>query len=108
MRREVMLVWCLALLLAGLAVACNGRAARCEPRADDPDGYLLAICEYIVQHEIDVSPGRPDQYQILRVEDGVYRDQAVYVIYLDCCYLGDVAYIDPDTRDVVGFNLGAK
>jgi hypothetical protein len=68
----------------------------------------MKICEYLVEQEISVKPGRPDQYDILRIEQGEFEGQEVEIVFLDCCLMGDVAYIDSDTGEVIGFRLGDK
>lgn len=99
-------IWLALLIALTFCVACGGRSAKCKPREDDPDGTLLKICEYLVTQDIDVSPGHPAKYHILRTEVGEYQGQQAVVVYLDCCYMGDVAYLDSNTEDVIGFRIG--
>jgi hypothetical protein len=34
--------------------------------------------------------------------------RSVILIFLNCCYLGDVAIVDAATGEVIDFRLGAK
>jgi hypothetical protein len=34
--------------------------------------------------------------------------RSVILIFLNCCYLGDVATVDVETGEVIDFRLGAK
>jgi hypothetical protein len=99
------------LLLAGVMVmlaACAARPINCLERPDDATGYLESICRYVVDNEINVTPGNPAEYNILRVEQGEYEGQPALVVWLDCCYMGDRAFIDEESGEVIGFSLGAK
>lgn len=90
------------------------RSSECEIKEPDPDGYLLKICKYIKENEIDVSPADPIKYNIESIEEGQYSrfegDEYivtdVLVIRLDCCYMGDLAYVDKETKEVIGFSPG--
>jgi hypothetical protein len=70
--------------------------------------FLKKISEYITKNKIDVSPGTPNGYKISSIEMVNYQGKPRYAIHLDCCYLGDIAYIDPHTYQVMGFVTGAK
>lgn len=70
----------------------------------DADGYLEKICRYLVKTGTDVSPSMPDAYSISRVE----TQKDTIVVHLDCCYMGDIAYIDKGTGEVRSFRVGAK
>jgi hypothetical protein len=80
----------------------------------DPYGYLLKICNYIKENGIDVSPADPTKYKVQKVENVKYykngKDSepidAVFV-KLDCCYIGDVAYFDKETGEIIKFKAGA-
>ncbi|MBK0404330.1 hypothetical protein I5M27_15135 [Adhaeribacter sp. BT258] len=78
--------------------SCN-----CEPGLD-PDDYLFKICKYIKKYKISVFPASPCGYQITNIKE---VDHLVYV-YLDCCYLGEVATFDKETGEIINFSLGAK
>lgn len=79
--------------------------AECTPRQDDPDGYLLAICEYLVEnydtYEID-----PAELHIVSVKTGTEQGEEVIIVSLDCCYTGDSAILDPETGEVLKFRFG--
>ena len=87
----------------------------CVIKEPDPDGYLLKICRYLREHEETIIPNKePDDYSIISIEEGKYSrfegDEYivtdVLVIRLDCCYMGDLAYVDKETKEVIGFSPG--
>jgi len=89
----------------------------CKIENPDPDGYLLKICEYLKQHkdDIDVAPADPAKYKIKSiVENGEYSKYEgekeiitkAKVVNLDCCYMGDAAYFDKKTKELIGFRVG--
>src|SRR3989344_8392832 len=92
----------------------NVESSKCEIKNPDPDGYLLKICEYLKQHEDTIIPNKePDDYSIKIIEDGkdyliydngLYIDNNVLVARLDCCGTGDLAYIDKESNEVIGFS----
>jgi hypothetical protein len=92
-------------LLGGQSAA---RVDKCTPRGDDPKGYLLKICRYIVNNKIDVAPADPNKYKIKGIHDSKYEDKEAYMVELDCCYMGDIAYIDKKSGEVIAFELGIK
>ncbi len=108
--------WSLALvglavlaLAFGLAMWLVAPAPRpCRPRDDDPQGYLFKICAYIQEKKIDVSPADPTGYQIKRIEERTEGNRVVVWVFLNCCYLGDIAMIDKASGEVIEFRVGAK
>jgi hypothetical protein len=50
----------------------------------------------------------PARYQIVRTEMSERDGRSVILIFLNCCYLGDVATVDVETGEVIDFRLGAK
>ena len=64
-----------ALLLVALAAYLSLRPAPCGPRADDPQQYLLRICEHVRANNIDVSPADPGRYRIKRLDEGAADDE---------------------------------
>jgi hypothetical protein len=97
------------ILLLALAV-CRFRqtAASCPPPTADPNGYRAAICQYIRDNDIDVSPANPARYEIIRTELSERDGRSVVLVFLNCCYLGDVAILDAETSEVIDFRLGAQ
>ena len=87
---------------------CRTRQTPCPDPTADPDGYLAAICHYVRNNEIDVSPGDAARYEIVRTEMGERDGRSVILVLLNCCYLGDVATVDAATGEVIDFRLGAK
>lgn len=75
---------------------------------NDKQLFLSKIISYIKDNKIDTAPAIPNQYNISSIEEGQYKDQEVWVVYLDCCFLGDIAYINKNTLQVIGFVTGAK
>ena len=99
------------MLLAGTSgfFACQSTPPdTCPPRPEDDTGHLEAICEYILENSIDVSPGKPQSYNIVRIEEGKLGERDIIVVYLDCCYIGDIARIDKQTGEVLSFQLGPQ
>jgi hypothetical protein len=96
----------LALLVIWFTTSVTSRT--CTPRDDDPDGYLFRICLYVQKNQIDVSPGNPTSYHIKRVEERIENDRPVLWVFLDCCYLGDIAVIDKESGEVIRFEVGAQ
>jgi hypothetical protein len=96
------------LLLAGAGAYVALRPAPCGPRADDPQQYLLRICEHVRANAIDVSPADPARYGIKRLEERAEDGRQVVWVFLNCCYLGDIAVIDKASGQVLSFRVGAK
>ncbi|MBI5879082.1 MAG: hypothetical protein HZB53_15655 [Chloroflexi bacterium] len=109
MRHLIRRFWWVPVLSVLLA-ACGpfAGAPKCVARADDPGGYLLKICNYVVDNKLDISPGTPETLAIREIGKATYQGGEVIVIYLACCYMGDRAFIDPQSGAVVGYSLGAK
>jgi hypothetical protein len=80
----------------------------CPPRPDDPQGYLKAICNYVQEQGIRVSPGDATTYGIKRIEAGEFDERPADWVFLDCCFLGDIAVFDRQTGEIVDFQVGAK
>ena len=88
----------------------------CDIKTDDPEGYLLKICQYLNEHKDSVIPNKnPDDYKIKKIEEGIYPgeipleygDTEVIKIYLDCCFgAGDIAYFNKQTKEVIYFSPG--
>jgi hypothetical protein len=101
----------LVLILLGIFAFYRLRqtvATPCPSPTADPDGYLANICHYIRDNNLDVSPGNPARYQIVRTEMSERNGRSVILIFLNCCYLGDVAIVDAATGEVIDLQLGAK
>jgi hypothetical protein len=96
------------VVVAALYFASSASEQRCALRPDDPQGYLLMICQYITAHKIDVSPANPQTYHVREMHEVVENQRQLVVILLDCCYTGDRAWIDLQTSEVIRFQLGNK
>jgi hypothetical protein len=106
-------LWLVGLGLLGIAgvtvmFLVQPATRTCQPRTDDPEGYLLKICQYIQERDLDVSPADPTNYHIKRIEERAEKGRAVLWVFLDCCYLGDIAVIDKASGEVIEFRVGAK
>ncbi|MFN8445579.1 MAG: hypothetical protein U0175_32610 [Caldilineaceae bacterium] len=78
----------------------------CPPASKDADGYLQKICVSLRANGLDVSPGKPSQYEIVAREEMVMNGRSVIQLRLNCCYMGDLAYIDKITGTVIDFQAG--
>ncbi len=71
----------------------------------DTNGYLEKICKYIIENKIG-GANEPTKYGITGSQEQEYKGREVIAVFLNCCYTGDVAYIDKETQEVIGFRLG--
>ena len=96
-----------ALFLPGEAVEqVDFSQVSCQTRSDDPQGYLLSICEYILKNEINTSPADPSKINILEIREEIQDDHEVLVVLLDCCGMGDRAILDAASGKVLKYHLG--
>jgi hypothetical protein len=106
--------FCWLVVFVALFVACAPVAGtptptvRCGPRDDDPTGYLVKICKYVVRKDINIAPGSPERIQIRRLEERPYNGRQAIWVYLVCCRIGDLAIIDKQSGEVVEYLLGAQ
>ncbi len=117
-KRVLIIIICIVVMAVvfGLIVYDWGidvDSSECEIENPDPDGYLLKICEYLIEHKDAVTPNKkPDDYKINSIENetssGTEFSSEILVIRLDCCYTGDLAYIDKNTKEVIEFSPGDK
>ena len=71
--------------------------------------YLIKIRAYLAKLDPEsYAPADPAKYQITSAEKTIHNDAPVIAVYLDCCYLGDIAFLDATTEEVVDFKAGAK
>lgn len=98
----------LALTIVLILISCSAleKNTSCPSPIADPNGYLVAICEYIRDNDIDVSPADPADYEIIRTEMSDQNGRSVILVFLNCCYMGDVAIIDAETGEVIDFRIG--
>ena len=78
----------------------------CAPRDDDPTGYLVKICQYLVATDTVYVEIDPNEYNIEQIESHIEDGREVLWVHLDCCYMGDIAFIDAETGEVIGFSPG--
>jgi hypothetical protein len=76
----------------------------CKPRLDDPEGYVLKICEYLNEKQIWV--GRNVGLEVAEITEGEQDGREVIIVIFACCGTGDSAVIDKETGEVVGYSLG--
>jgi len=92
---------------AGGAGAAGAPPVECLPRDDDPTGYLVLICEYLVAHADTIYTAvDPNSYNIERIEPRTEDGRDVLYVWLDCCFMGDYAVIDAATGEVIAFSPG--
>ena len=103
---RILFIHCLFLFISSCSQPTPTQS--CPSRKDDTDGYLLKICTYIREKGIDVSPADPTAYQIKRIEEGVYEGQPATWVYLDCCFMGDVAIINKASGEIINFWVGPQ
>lgn len=77
-------------------------------KEDQNQRYLSKIRRYVVEHNLKISLADPAKYDVLRTEAGEYRGKTIIIVYLNCCFTGDKAYLDRETEEVVGFQLGDR
>ncbi len=77
----------------------------CLPRDEDPEGYLVKICEYLSEKQNYV--GEFHTFDIVEIWEEEQDGQVVIVIRLSCCGTGDYAMIDKETGEVIGYSTGA-
>lgn len=76
----------------------------CSPRPDDPEGYVVKVCEYLNERQIWV--GRNGDLRIAEFTETGMEGRDVLVIWFACCGTGDSAAIDKETGEVIGYSLG--
>lgn len=78
----------------------------CPHTKEDPDGYLYKICEYLTLH--NKYSTLPSRYKIKSLKMITLDRRQVIVVELTCCYLGNIAYFDPVSKELLSLKLGAK
>ena len=77
----------------------------CEPRDNDPNGYMIRICEYL--NEAQLNLGTPwKTINMLSNQEEEREGRRVIVVRMDCCGMGDRAIIDKETGEVLDYSLG--
>jgi hypothetical protein len=77
----------------------------CSPRPDDPEGYMVRICEYLNENQIWV--GQFHTFDIDEVIETEEEGRPIIIILLSCCGTGDRAAIDKETGEVLYYSTGA-
>ncbi|MGC3945585.1 MAG: hypothetical protein QM762_13880 [Chryseolinea sp.] len=78
----------------------------CECKHDDsdPNDYLFKICEFV--KAADKFSDLPCRYHIRNVDTTLFKGENMIKVSLTCCYLGDEAYFDPVTKEIVDMYYG--
>ena len=79
---------------------------RCSRKETDPDDYLFKICNYVKAQ--DRYSNLPCKYTIKSISHDTLQGTAVRKVELTCCYLGDVAYFDEETDEIIKIYYGAQ
>lgn len=78
----------------------------CKRRKDDASDYLYKVCIYMKKK--DRYSDLPCRYNIKNIEEDSLGGRPIVKVELTCCYLGDVAYFDRETNDLISVSFGAK
>lgn len=101
----------LAIAVAGIiavfiAVVFLPDPSGCMRKESDVNGFLFKICKYVRDTNLPISPANAEDYEIEWVQNGDYNGRPVWIVRLNCCYMGDYAYIDRETSNIIRFDLG--
>jgi hypothetical protein len=111
MLREVSHLLTFAVALTAFAQEVTAAEAPvtgpCVAHGDVGHDYLLKVCEYVVREKLPVT-SHPNSWKIKRVEEGDLGGHPVIIVYLSCCYLGDVAYFDEHNSILLKYDPGPK
>lgn len=80
---------------------------KCEPKSDDSNGYLYKVCIYLKERGEKYSDA-PCNYGIRSIEEDTLNGKKVVRVDLNCCYLGDRAFFDPATKELIDFRYGPR
>jgi hypothetical protein len=86
--------------------ASNSGQPSCVAHPGDEHGYLLKVCEYLQTHHIQATSD-PNTWSIRRIENRDHSDKLVTLVYLSCCFLGDIAVFDA-SGEITEYAVGAK
>jgi len=79
--------------------------SKCTFNEDEKKGWLSKIKEYIKNNtESDATKYN----KIMDISEGRYQGKEVCETILDCCFAGDRAYIDKESGEIIGFQLGPE
>lgn len=82
------------------------RICECKKNADDENDYLYKICSHL-KSKGDIS-FQPCKYKVTEISESIYDGKKAIKVNLNCCYFGDRAYFDPQTKELIAFAYGAK
>lgn len=86
--------------------ASHIRECKCIHDESDQLDYLFKICNYLKAQ--DRYSDLPCRYRIKNVVSDTLAGRAVTKVQLTCCYLGDVAYFDGQTNEIISVSYGGK
>lgn len=102
------ILFCLiATLLSNVSIAQNVTNESCAHLKNDTYGYLFQVCNYVVAENIQVT-SHPSKWKIIRSEEKTIDKKKITLIYLSCCYTGDVAYFDKASYKLIKYEPGDK
>ena len=79
---------------------------KCSRKETDANDYLFKICNYVKGQ--DRYWNLACKYSVKSISKDTLQDRAVTKVELTCCYLGDVAYFDEETGEIIKIYYGAK
>lgn len=78
----------------------------CEHKKDGANDYVFKACKYLLKQ--DPYSLVACQYGIRSIETDTLNQKTVTRVELTCCGLGDVAFFDSETKDIITISYGAK
>jgi len=82
------------------------KVCECKKSDDDTNDYLYKICSYLKSK--GAISFQPCKYKVTEITEALYNGKKAIEARLNCCYLGDRAYFDPLTKELIGFAYGAE
>ncbi len=77
----------------------------CSPRPNDPEGYMVKVCEYLNENQIWV--GQFQSFEIENIYETREDNRVIIIIHFSCCGTGDRAAIDKATGEILYYDMGA-
>lgn len=78
----------------------------CKKSEDDTDDYLYKICMYL--KEKGDKSFQPCKYKVTKITESTYEGKKAIEVVLNCCYMGDRAYFDPQTKELITFSFSPE
>ena len=84
--------------------SCN---SHCDCESVDrkaKDGEMnYKICNYIVDHKLITKQENPCDYKVKEIINDTLEGKPIYRVTLTCCSMGDQAFIDKNSNEVIGY-----